>query len=399
MKTARMILSQLIDQYENSLVSKGGTQRAMKQRVRISKKNFPKYFANDGYHFKTQLNDELFVMKKRGWVEVEYDDDYEIISQVTLLYDHLDDIYRELKRQSRQNQEQMYLKLIEKHLHNDILKPYLIDLKERIEQYQAYKSLVYPDLKKTESLFTALYAVLNQKEEIAERVFSSRVLSDSKLFAELKPKITSILRQYYYADPEMNSDELMAEYNILRNPMHIHLKGKATLRVGRTIIYLEDFQDGFALSSADLSKLEILELPVQRIVTIENLTSFYTAELTNTLCIYLGGFHNTLRRKLLMLLARYTSVPFYHFGDIDAGGIRIFYHLCEKTQIAFQSVCMDVHTLNQFASQCVELTQEDHRRLTDLLNQPMFQDTIEWMLMHNKKLEQEHITITDEDFQ
>ena len=112
--------------------------------------------------------------------------------------------------------------------------------------------------------------------------------------------------------------------------------------------------------------------------------------------VYLGGFHNRLRRSLFIQLKELVQCPFYRFGDIDAGGFNIFKHLCVKTGIEFIPLHMDVQTLEKYKECCVPLTQEDQKRLTVFQSSnAIFYDEITWMLMHKKKLEQEHVEIDD----
>ena len=77
MKTAKQLLNQLVDQYENSIVSKGGTTRQIRQRIRFTPTLLPKYFAIDGYRMRRELNEELFIYQQRKWIEIDYDEEYD----------------------------------------------------------------------------------------------------------------------------------------------------------------------------------------------------------------------------------------------------------------------------------------------------------------------------------
>ena len=47
--------------------------------------------------------------------------------------------------------------------------------------------------------------------------------------------------------------------------------------------------------------------------------------------IYLGGYHNSVRRKLLELLYQdFPKAEYLHFGDIDVGGFEIYRDLLQK---------------------------------------------------------------------
>ena len=70
----------------------------------------------------------------------------------------------------------------------------------------------------------------------------------------------------------------MAEFNVLTLPSHLLLKGSGTFQVGNTIIVLDDFKEGFSLSSSDVERLVVHCIKADKIVSIENLTSYYTAK-------------------------------------------------------------------------------------------------------------------------
>lgn len=399
MKTAKQLLNQLVDQYENSIVSKGGTTRQIRQRIRFTPTLLPKYFAIDGYRMRRELNEELFIYQQRKWIEIDYDEEYDEIHTITLCYDKLDEIYRELKRKSQASLDQSYLELFQAYAYEESLKPYVEEVLSRIQNYKSYKSLVYDDLDKTKACLMALSALFKQEKEISERIFSVRVLKDSKLFATMKPKLAMILKTCYDAE-DVDVDELMAEYNIMRNPTHVYLKGKGSFKIGTTLIHLTDFKDGFALSSADIKRLEWIDLSFKQVISIENLTSFYEVSKPDTLFVYLGGFHNRLRRSLFIQLKELVDCPFYHFGDIDAGGFNIFKHLCVKTNIEFIPLHMDIQTLEEYKDCCIPLTQEDQKRLALFQsNNTIFYDEITWMLKHKKKLEQEHVEMATNEYE
>lgn len=83
----------------------------------------------------------------------------------------------------------------------------------------------------------------------------------------------------------------------------------------------------------------IEECTAHAVVTVENLTSFYQYVFEgpkNHLAIYLGGYHNRVRRLILLKLWEYfadrgSSPAFYHWGDMDLGGFRIWHHLKHNT--------------------------------------------------------------------
>ena len=83
-----------------------------------------------------------------------------------------------------------------------------------------------------------------------------------------------------------------------------------------------------------------------------------------------------------------------HFGDIDAGGFYILQHLRNKTGIAFAPYCMDVKTLKANIQYTKKLTENDKKRLA-VLAETEFGETVEFMLEHNCKLEQEAMDLME----
>ena len=54
------------------------------------------------------------------------------------------------------------------------------------------------------------------------------------------------------------------------------------------------------ISGEDIEKIEITKSSaIRKIITIENLTTFFRWQENNNLIIYLGGYHNKTRRNLL----------------------------------------------------------------------------------------------------
>ena len=111
--------------------------------------------------------------------------------------------------------------------------------------------------------------------------------------------------------------------------------------------------------------------------------------------IYLGGYHNSVRRELLNRV--YQELPeaeYLHFGDIDVGGFEIYRDLCEKTGIPFQTYHMGIWELEHYKDYTKKLTENDKKRLQALMKKEWFgqkniAQVLEYMEENNRKLEQE----------
>ena len=144
-----------------------------------------------------------------------------------------------------------------------------------------------------------------------------------------------------------------------------------------------------------LLKMEVITLSKSKVVTVENLTSFYTFKDDEAIILYLGGFHNSAKRELIKKIYNFNpNLEFYHTGDIDCGGFEILIDLRNKTGINFKPLLMGIEQLQKYKSECQTLTDNDRKRLTELLCNPKadeFKEVIEHMLSFDIKLEQESI--------
>lgn len=86
---------------------------------------------------------------------------------------------------------------------------------------------------------------------------------------------------------------------------------------------------------------------VRAVLIIENLTSFHRqvreCPQDDVIVVYLGGFPNSAVLGLLRRLAA-APVAFHHWGDVDAGGVRIVRHVREALGGAVRLYAMDVDT-------------------------------------------------------
>ena len=273
---------------------------------------------------------------------------------------------------------------------------YIDDVEDRIKSYKSVKQLVFEDLKLQENLLKSLAAMQTLEKDTLERVFSAEVLHYSKAFEPIRAKAVRLLRLYFSEEPEAEDEELLAQFHILKNPGHLILKGHGMIQVKDTVLRMENFAEGMTLSSSDVNNVTTMDLADPDVLTIENLTAFYQCERKNTLIIYLGGYHNTVRRQFLKrIFEMYPEKHYYHFGDIDAGGFYILEHLKRMTGIPFEPFLMGVSELERYHERTIPLTESDRKRLLALAERPEYTDVIQTMLETNRKMEQEQIPASD----
>lgn len=148
-----------------------------------------------------------------------------------------------------------------------------------------------------------------------------------------------------------------------------------------------------AILSEAIARIEMIKVNSNRIVTVENLTSYNRINDNKSTFIYLSGYHNTAKQRFLKKIAENNSgVSWFHFGDIDPDGYYILKNLVEKTGIAFVPLYMDVQQLINCKQYCKPLEKNDMVKANSLLKFHFYDEVMEFMLANNCKLEQEIIS-------
>ncbi|MFC4236483.1 Wadjet anti-phage system protein JetD domain-containing protein [Thalassospira xianhensis] len=178
--------------------------------------------------------------------------------------------------------------------------------------------------------FLLAQAIVDGKHSNASdmRSFSSNVAQDSKALENWKDLVYSLVSKYA---PDIlpieigSADEAFSYLGIEKVAQPLMLSGPLSILEQTSLPYL-----GFPPDKPELIRFST---DPTAILTIENYTSFVRYVETcnpsrDTLVLYTGGFPS--RRCLAFYkaaLERFPSAGLYHWGDIDAGGLRILSHL------------------------------------------------------------------------
>lgn len=231
------------------------------------------------------------------------------------------------------------------------------------------------------------------------REFSIQHFSDSKAFEGMFGSIAKIMHNFGAGFKGMELSDILAEYNIYYTPDYVYFKGNIVLDVNGERLPIGQLQQGIGISGEDVPKVCLQEVcNIIKVITIENLTTFFRWQDEDSLILYLGGYHNSVRRSLLKMIYRQLpDVEYYHFGDIDVGGFEIYEDLCVKTGIPFQLYRMDINTLKEYAAFGKKLTENDRKRIENILSKRKapYEQVLQYMLLHNVKLEQECVELKE----
>ena len=400
----KSIIDALLDSYERSVLFTGENKNAVRISFSFDKKSIPVYFDESSLAYE-EIHSYMKNLEYEGLIEIQWKKGKEnhIISKVILCLDKLEDAYAYVNRQPKSYMLRENLLFLRKksseieEIKAPVCKAFLIYLTNRLEQGKTVKEYItLDDINRTEKIIECLKAIEQNSNVCYIREFSIRLFHDSKEFESLSGIITKIFHEFKNDCKSKNIVDILAEYGIYHMPNYVYFKGKITLEIGGEKIAVGPLEQGIGISGEDIDKLCFGDVStIKKVITIENLTTFFRWQEEDCLILYLGGYHNFVRRKLLKkLYHEIPNVPYLHFGDIDAGGFGIYEDLCRKTQIPFQTYHMDIATLKQYESMGKRLTENDKKRIKRMIeDRPgvSYMEVLWYMLEKNIKVEQECI--------
>lgn len=424
-KLQRKVLEHLLDSFERSKTFQGENQVNQSFSVNIGKL-FPRYRDDAEYDYFCQVNEAMEELGNAFLVALEYER-RGILKKVRLNLEQLEACYSLLGRTPRKQEQQELMEMWDElGIWNDgadagqgtggrllPLQRYIEAQRIRVGKNQSVEHYEH-DLGEYRNLLLAAKAVLENQEEIFIRHFSMRLFHDSKKIEQLAPKLGALLYQY---GGFQEKGAVLEECGIVHTPTYVMMKGNGVLTLGgcrsgnaaEQKIDLSLLSGDIALSTESIKNLTGVVVLGKRVVTVENLTSFHDYTAGEDFVIYLGGFHNKVKRDFLIYLYQQNPEKEYrHFGDIDAGGFYILEHLKRKTGIAFRSLHMNVSILQQYEADQKSLTENDRKRLQQLREILQEQkrrgecvedygEVIDYMMRKGCKLEQEAVRQFDSE--
>lgn len=275
-----------------------------------------------------------------------------------------------------------------------------IDQKTRIEKGK--------EIKIAESAFDFLRIlkcikyIESNRVEIMERELSIELFSDSKIFEKkYKNQICSLLIEYGDYDSiildesekKRQYDMVLSSNGIVQNPTYIYFKGDGILIFEDNTKVELSHNHPVAIISKDVDNIKHLTISAGDILTVENLTSYNRINSPNKFVMYLSGYNNKAKSTFLKKLNRFNEGKrWYHFGDIDPDGFCILNNLRKSTGIYFIPYKMDSERIRKYSEYTKPLEQNDKIKAKSLLQYDEFENVIQYMLLHNCKLEQEIIS-------
>lgn len=198
--------------------------------------------------------------------------------------------------------------------------------------------------------FVRLLCAVDRDEHVGVdmRTFSRRACGDSKAAEQGLPRLARALRKRFDL-PDAPPREALAAFGIEKFPQPVLLRGSLRLSGGARL----DALPYVGVPPEWLDGVEVTDRP-DYVLVIENLASFnrHVREVDDAgIILYSGGFPALATLKAIRRMDALLSadVPFFHWGDVDADGVRILRHIARSIGRPLRPHLMGVDAWNDMA--------------------------------------------------
>ncbi|MCK4260277.1 MAG: hypothetical protein KAX49_14975 [Halanaerobiales bacterium] len=408
MNYKKLILDKLLDKYERSKHYYGDSSIQTRVLLKFNKKEFPQYELED-VEKKERVHGAVGELKRAGVVEFDWVkfEQGNILKSVWLVLTEVEKAYSLNQRKAKSEVVTETLSKFKK-ARDELSIHWMISfLDDSVLEIEANKKLprsIPSDDELLKAILDTFHGLeLKGEEEVLERIFSRKYLGGSKIFEKnVRSRLVKIVRDYYLKDDEVRTEDVLEEIGIIKSSVELLFIGPLKIDLNDKELDFTDFIYGSSMNSLMIKNFTLTELVIKRVLTVENKATYL--DLVNkgvdkdSLVIYLGGFYSPIKRLFLEKIYDYCQnhdqeVLFYHWGDIDLGGFKIFKQLKDLIP-KLQSLNMDQATLEEYRNFCDSFTDSYGKQLKKLIDQEGYQEfaeVIKYMLDEGIKLEQEAI--------
>jgi len=388
------ILNRLIDMYERreGFKKEPSSLRVIQADI---KKTYPEYVDRYNHSVYKDINTAIEKLINENFIESKADETgkYE---KVKLNVESIAECYKRVKRIDIPKRCEKIKEVLDlfKDKNPPVLRCIISDWSKLISNYKKLPYDIKYDKERLFNILKILEAILGLGRESYIRNFSTAMFKDSKRFQrEFKLTVESIL--FDYTDEVVEKDKILEYYNLYENPTYLHIKGDIVIKFEDSVIYVREINGGIALSNSALEKIKEIKVIAKSVITVENLTTYHDEDEKDSVYIYLGGYHNKSKQVVLKkIYDENKHCEYLHEGDIDVYGFLILENLKEKTGIPFRPLNMGVDTVKRFFDAKIykELTASDINMIEKKKGKlGEYRQVLEFMLLHNCKVEQESI--------
>lgn len=368
----------------------------------------------DKKHLKSDVVQEAEQLQHKNLIQIKWADGYRgsDIERIRYRLEDKEKFYalyqQEVDAEFLPKQEK--IRLYQEFLRNQLaqvkklwIRAYYQDLLERSENKRK-KDLL--ELLADEKKYAPCFEGLDQlTESVFKRIFSKKYWGNTKTFEqEMQSHVISTAKKFCPdVEKEMDDTTVLQQLWIEEYAQELSLKGKLHFCLkeenGSTQeINTECYRFGTTLNSQTLEHAEIKEVQnIQKIVIFENKANYISAPYKDgILYLFSHGYFSPKEcrflKQLHQVLKNQTSceVQYFHSGDLDYGGIKIFQYIRKTIFPELEPIQMDVETYEayqEFTEVIDPETLEKLKRVQD--ENPKLQELIKRLIETGKGIEQE----------
>ena len=369
------------------------------------------YWEEDFVTGKESLLKEAIWLQSCGLIKIRWRSYGNDIEKIEYSLEQIMEFYKIAKREPKfvlADKKVKRLRAFQEQVQSEWIKQYYQDCMEEAERSKGKKKSQekHDEVKKTrleeekteELIFKCLSGIERLQTPMYLRLFSSSCLGGSKIFEEkLEAKILSIAKKYHpFVVEDMDKYRILEQLYLDTYSQRLELKGDLKIFLDGEMIDLSLYKYGTILNSETLKKAVVAkEQSVKKIITVENKANFVSMPYEEgTLILFSHGFFSPLERDFLKQLEAVLKdrVAYFHTGDLDYGGIRIFKHIREQIFPLLQPFQMSVEQYHKYESNAVDIEKSALEKLQKM-NEPLLQDLIACICEKKKVIEQESFLV------
>ena len=334
---------------------------------------------------------EALWLKKQHLIEIKWQTIGSDIERIKYSLENIEEFYRIAGRESKfalVNKKKEQLCNYQKQIKSDWIKQYYQDRIEEAERGKIEKE-------EEEILFRCFLAIEKLRVPTYIRVFSSQCLGQSKIFEEkLQATVLAIVKKYHpFVEKNMEDYQILDQLYLDTYSQRLELKGNLIIMLDGNEIDLSVFSYGTILNSDTLKRAKIAEKQsIKKIITVENKANFVSMPYEEgTLILFSHGFFSPLERDFLKQLecVLKDNAEYFHTGDLDYGGVRIFQYIREQIFPLLQPLYMSVEQYKKYEYNAIDIEESALKKLKEV-KEPLLQDLIDLICEKRKVIEQEN---------
>ncbi|MBZ9685766.1 DUF2220 domain-containing protein [Clostridium estertheticum] len=404
----KIITTKIIQRYESSNKSDSGLKEG---NMSVNFTSFKEYNNDSNYKYRIHINTVANELEDKGLIKIKWVSKDNIIDRLFFNLKDMDIFYRLAGITDKKDillDIEGQLKVYDDYITNYSIKHIFSDWKMHLLEKHRIPKII-EDKDKRELIVNALKGIdelLKNNDTIYERVFSKRYLGNSKIFEkQLRGTVISLLRKYFNeVDNNMDEDEVLKVVGIEKTTSELHLKGNIEFKLKENNIKLACFSYGVALNSHTIKELKLQNYRFDKVISVENKANFnyLCAKEKESLIIFTGGFYTPVQKRFLNRLYKKLincdkCIEFYHWGDIDLGGVNIYRNIKSFIFYNVKPYLMNIQIMKEYSEYWEFI--EDNKyilKLKKLLEDETIKelhDLISFVIENKVTLEQESMII------